>query len=272
MSQTYTPFDLDTSVWQEEYYSLSNYREQYQNYVNGDTLISGRTYAQLWQVGRTTFNFMSPVVNWINSDIYMGAIREDSSRRIWYIPTGQTAERLLYDFNLSVGPTYSFKDIPLDSFVVKRIDSVEICGSQRARYYIEPLPGPFLDSIFWVEGIGNNQGLLHRYNYFEDGVIPFYNCYQQANCGSCTLVNLTPPISETQLIQLSHVSPYGIDLTVLQTHVLTSVQLFDLQGKLLVQKTGRGESTMRLSVALPKGVYFLTALTQSGQQSIKVRL
>jgi len=133
--------------------------------ARGDTLINNIEYIKLYNTWRTTIVPVGycEVLYWGGPsyvNIYRGAIRTNEEQRVCFIEPGDTTDRLLYDFSLSVGDT-----VQIDGYNEKYtaevigIDSIQINGINRKRMSIE---GYLYDS--WIEGIGSEFGLFAPWN------------------------------------------------------------------------------------------------------------
>jgi len=190
-SQTYFHFPDSNAVWSERFnppeYEGYSYFLIY-GLLNQDTTIGSIKYNKLFSFSDTIFTEEYAT--------YIGGIREDSTKRIYYrginvyesyypIDTNIFGEVLLYDFSVKVGDTIENANvIPGDILIVDSVDSIFIKGKYRKRINLN------YSSSQWVEGIGNiRRGLL-----FQSGSVPtggFSNeliCHKQNN----TLLYLNP--------------------------------------------------------------------------------
>ena len=157
--QTYFPFPLENSQWSNRHRSyeldewfIPTYTVDWVNNfcaLGNDTIINAINYKQV------------DLCNNSGSD-YFGALRYDLGR-VYIVPKDSISEYLLYNFTLNSGDTaevilmngsaewpsvdYSFTDV-----VIQGVDTITVNGTQRRR----------LDTggAFWIEGIGNTQGLF----------------------------------------------------------------------------------------------------------------
>ncbi len=146
--------------------------DEYNYYVNGDTLINGFTYVKVFKKGTYNFNwFSSPPApptcvgyfSYINivPDFYL---RSDN-KEMYILFDGNPSETLLYDFDLSVGDTLPVTYNSLsNNVVVTGIDSLYTPYGYRKRFAIS---GPNTWSTELLEGIGHNLGLIET----MDGVL-----------------------------------------------------------------------------------------------------
>ena len=168
-AQTYFPFPDSNAVWSErfnppEYEGYSSY--PIYGLLNQDTIIKSIKYHKLFSFSDTIFTKEYAT--------YIGGIREDSTKRIYYkginvfescypADTNNYGEVLLYDFSVIVGDTIRNGNFNSDEYlIVTLIDSVLLNNKYRKRINFK------YNSSQWVEGIGNIiRGLL-----FTSGSLP----------------------------------------------------------------------------------------------------
>ena len=190
-AQTYFPFPDSNAVWSErfnppEYEGYSSY--PIYGLLNQDTIIKSIKYHKLFSFSDTIFTKEYAT--------YIGGIREDSTKRIYYkginvfescypADTNNYGEVLLYDFSVIVGDTIRNGNFTINDYlVVNLIDSVLLNNKYRKRIHFENYSW-----CQWIEGIGNILGLL-----FYSGDIPaggFSNeliCFKQND----TVIYLNP--------------------------------------------------------------------------------
>lgn len=120
----------------------------------------------------------------LNISTYLIAlIRQDpETGKVYGIRWRDTVERLLYDFNLSIGDTVRIW--PADGsdggdLVVDEIDTVKMGGVYRKRLLLYGIMGSGLHE-YWIEGIGSTYGLLgsgRSGTYVTDIHYPYLQCY-----------------------------------------------------------------------------------------------
>lgn len=173
-SQNYVPFPDSSAQWNVKFgwYGSPNWGvdETAIFFIDGDTLISGNIYSKIF------LYHGGPAIDTSNS-YYVGAIREQNKKiffRIipnpWtsppameYYPTNcnsqsDTADFLLYDFNLIVGDTIRNG---FTVFVINSIDSVLVQSTYRKRFNISN-NNIMWTNLYeeWIEGIGSTRGIL----------------------------------------------------------------------------------------------------------------
>lgn len=163
----YVPFPDSNAIWSEIHYPpvFSGDLPTCQSYVlfNEDTVINAQTYHKLFQLNDT-------VIDRKNA-IYMGGIREDSTKKIYYLgkhpyPSDfpEDEELLLYNFSVNIGDTIRNVMFMLIEhyIVVTEIDTIFFKDNSIRKIINFDYP-----YVKWMEGIGNNLGLL-----FFSGSIP----------------------------------------------------------------------------------------------------
>lgn len=176
----YIPFPDSNCIWSEKYTHAWNSGLQPTFYTyalfDEDTIINSIVYNQL-------FLLYDTVIAKDNAT-YIGAIREDSSHRIFFLGDGhfcgigtqpnENGEIILYDFSADVGDTIrnALFALPDEYLIVKEIDTVEYPSGARRVFHFEPIWW-----THWIEGIGNERGLL-----YYSGDRPFDGTYSDLIC------------------------------------------------------------------------------------------
>lgn len=182
-TKIYHPFPDSSAMW----ITLCNGFEigicsNSSTYLYGDTLINGITHHKLRNQhlygGTDNLGNCNPNYGFVN-DGYIGALREDTSKRIWFLPPKSIRDTLLYDFNLKLNDTlpnlYSGK-YHSDSVTVKSIDSVLIGKKFRKRFNLQSRNKSPYNPL--IEGIGSINGLLKGFaTPFEAGCS--LSCFEQ---------------------------------------------------------------------------------------------
>ena len=125
----------------------------YSHKFSGQTTIGNNTYFNVYE---STDSLQD---NWEQ----IGYLREDSiDHKVYY--KGLDEDGLLYDFNLEVGDSvyidnyyYDFTDALL---ICDSIDSININGQQKQRFYFYSGFSKSMYAEIWIEGIGSMWGLL----------------------------------------------------------------------------------------------------------------
>lgn len=120
--------------------------------MTGDTNISSTGYNKLFTPALiSTGGCFSTQLG------YLGCVREDTAnRKVYFIPSSQTTETLLYDFNLQPGDSVEgYLATWAGHPFVYAIDSVQVGSGYRKRWFINQAQG-----IYLIEGIGCTYGLV----------------------------------------------------------------------------------------------------------------
>jgi hypothetical protein len=158
---------------------------EYKYFMNGDTLIGDRTYFKLYKTGILYLDSPFEIKN-----KYMGAIR-DSADRIFYIEDKSVNEKLIYNFNASIGEPIC-NDCNEKNYPVARIDTLD---NGRKMFFIDVITVNCGSANSLIEGIGWLGGLLEgnacyshpgvRGSYlvcYSEGGIPVYQT-EISRCG-----------------------------------------------------------------------------------------
>ncbi len=164
---SYVPLPDSNAIWSEIYFPPWESEESITNYkyavFNEDTIIDEKTYHKLFILNDTVLNR--------ENAIYMGAIREDGTKKVYYrgdhiflvdpLYSPEEEEIQVYDFSVDIGDTIRNAIFTLSEhfLVVSDIDTIIINNTCRKRFHFL-LYGIIPHYIKWVEGIGNMNGLL----------------------------------------------------------------------------------------------------------------
>lgn len=115
-------------------------------YLSTDTLIDGTTYTKLMEAGKTP--------------IYVGAMREDNNRNVYFIPQGSTHEFMLYAFNAKVGDQLTNLWCGDDKWNVSGYTAVitNVVEGDRKTYVLSLNNGYENWEVSWIEGVGYTEG------------------------------------------------------------------------------------------------------------------
>ncbi len=180
MAQQYYPFRPDTAKWSVaswvHYYPGGYYdHATYFYFINGDTIFDTITYSKIYSVIPENTNLIDT-----SSAIYIGGLREDNQKHIYYKPAQLIQEFsihcMIMNFTLDEFLLYRFDVDSADSFYLNEYvgyditvldtDSVLVDSSYRRRLWVS---GPS-DYIEWIEGIGDMTSLFGTFcPMFESG-------------------------------------------------------------------------------------------------------
>lgn len=143
------------------------HRSEEQFIIHGDTVISGVPYAKLYSTVHhmlDVFHSWPPHTETIHTYDSIGPsfIRYDTLiNKVFYLPSIDSTERLIYDFNLQVGDTTPLQSINLETTVVRSIDTVSVFGISVRRFFITDVSQNMPESLNYIlEGIGGSNGLI----------------------------------------------------------------------------------------------------------------
>lgn len=256
-----------TSIWYEEYGAadgLHYYKDLNTYFIDGDTVLSGKTYYQLYwnQIDSVwdAFTDSFQTVN-INSHIYQGGIREDAQKRFYMMYPGQSAENLMFDFNLNIGDplpnTVSNYNCNTPPNTVTGIDTVYLGSTPIKRFHFPP--GLFNKTLY--EGIGSSGGLIWFGSlcqaYHAGGCIVAYKKGVDSLYIGCN--QSATALSEISVTQPASVYPNPADdffslKTPSAVHGVLS--MYDVFGKLVLTKELISNKDQVSVCTLAPGFYF----------------
>lgn len=173
---------------------------------------------------------------------YKGALRNDNGI-VYYVPRDSTQEYTLFDFTVTEGDTLyniyweeywggvvHFEEIPIHTGA---IDSVLIWGSYRKRIN--------LDGAYWIEGVGNTNGLFLNPLNNVSGYCVELACmsvrdsimYPIESVGSCHLTINSEENKHIQFNVYPNPNKSGVLFVEHNTNELVDYQMLDLQGKII---------------------------------------
>jgi hypothetical protein len=252
---------------------------------------------------------LNPGLNSRNSKIYdshisnepSALIREDSSKRVFIKPSVfyydsypliDTAEFVLYDFNLSLNDTVTvflkslennyFRFLPYELFV-ENIDSVWSATGFRKRFRMLPVTGSIWGSCdgenYWIEGIGSTVAPL--YTYLGEG-----SCFENSHAlhnfiignefiygenTDCNLVySLDEKKNDPEILKIVPNPVVNISTVIWKSNnaSLADYEIKDLIGRRMISKTfTRGH--LQINIArneFPPGIYILSVTDLNGEK------
>ena len=170
LNAQYHPFLESGKTWRELVDDAFGnwYIDEYQ--IETDTIINSVGYKKIEMVWSNDPN--------LNLPIYIGAAREDTvAKKVYIYYANDTTERLLYDFDLSVGDQHTFVNCHAvlfgfnpGNFIVDSIGIyIDANGLNRKVWYLNYSQNGITSRI--VEGVGSNTGLFTyscHFNYWKD--------------------------------------------------------------------------------------------------------
>jgi len=267
----YTPFPDSNAIWSEIYRApvSEGYKEEYRALAifNEDTIINSIKYHKLFRLYDTLLNR--------DKAVYLGGIREDSSKRVFYkgdnlyeeylyMNTNDNGEVLLYDFSLEVGDTLYGGNFALsdeEKLIVTKIDTILYNNSFRRKHHFQ------FSRQKWIEGIGNIRGLL-----FISGALPtngIYNtliCFKQngeqkylnpeyEECFPGVLSSKIKAPGENEVLVYPNPSAGHIHFEKLQDFKILTI--YDLHGQIIENREIYSKDCLTLDTyRFPPGMYF----------------
>lgn len=289
-TSAYFPFPDSGIVWRQEGYvggncccsgSVCLQEDDYQYFLNGDTLIGSFIYNKLYKTGNTIDHIIGPYTcpPWCTgndeyyyyNNTYAGCIRQDTAqRKVFYAPPGSPQDTLLYDFNLNVGDTLPPSWINPNSNYVTAIDSILVGGFFHKRFQLSS--SDFPGEVAIIEGIGSSLGLLSPL-MTNNNVSSYYNMLL------CVTVNGIPVYPDTATIcsLASQINDAGNELAVsispnpfsdlltihLNNHIQTELILYDLALRRIFQQTFVSHISLNTE-QLAKGAYIYEVQVKNG--------
>jgi hypothetical protein len=156
-AQPYSHYINHTSKWScRNFYSIPFTTITHFTYsIDGDTTISALDYFKLHKYGIDTSFYLGNVYDIDTINLYAGALREDASKKFYFVLPFSSQEKLLFDFNLypgmSVGNILSDEICP-GNWVVSE-DTLWLGTEVRKQFHLN-------NSMSIVEGVGGLGGLI----------------------------------------------------------------------------------------------------------------
>ena len=224
-AQEYTKFNFQQGIWLEEEYEKMDHSLYRQSYCENDTIINDHQFYKLFE---STISLYEPGL-YPDTVLhkYLGAIRENESKQVFFKGIYDSIPEIIYDFNLQLGDTFRLWST---NNIVSSIDSIEVCGKVRKSYTISN-PN-MLETL--VEGIGFSNGLLGYEKVPSSG--EYYNrlaCYTEQNNSSCSDCSLI--LGQKNYTSSLVLSPNPVhDILNLQSvKNISSIKIFNLLGTVL---------------------------------------
>ncbi|MEM9983957.1 MAG: hypothetical protein AAF804_02575, partial [Bacteroidota bacterium] len=180
--------------------------KDYRLFFQGDTLIQGQLYQQLWSQIFYHEYFDNGVV--VDSSLQppepYALMREDSTQQRVYLHDGNSpdslSDQLWFDFSLQVNDTvprgYVY-EMGLGDYVVTQIDTFTLSNGEKRRIFtVKDVSGTFSTEL--IEGVGSERGFLEPFTYDQvSGLFGGENieCQQKGEVnvfGSCQRIASVP--------------------------------------------------------------------------------
>jgi len=218
----------------------------------GDTIINDTMYKKVLKAEDEFHN------NWELN----GYIREDSSRKVYYLNYEcYYEEYLIYDFNVNIGDTINY----FEPYIVDSIDSIYISNQYRKRIFIHSIISSFSD--VWIEGIGSIYGVINSMTegvvgirfellcFYENDTLSYidssynecyYNTYNVIENISVNSPFIIYPNPATQTINISFNNQQNMPYT---------FELYNYYGEIICKKQIINSTSFELS-NISNGIYF----------------
>ncbi len=278
--QNYVPFSTTIAKWDCLFWNqwgptdivLTNYKY----IMSGDTLIKGRQYKKMFFKD----DFSNPLR-------YIGGLREDTSRQIFFFPystsfmttapitfPNDTVEQLLYTFNnLSIGTT-----LPINTgnavITVNGIDSVLVGTTYHKRYAIHNQNMLGMPE-YWIEGIGSTKELFSPFTYefewifytlcYEDSMSYHINNPNQNSLDSCHYMSGLKEYSANSIFQ-TYPNPASNHLTIESSTLFkeATISILNIESQILIQQTMQQPQTIIDVSGFARGMYFVKINSDKG--------
>jgi hypothetical protein len=276
----YHPFPYSNAIWKFQNSDVASSGPgpcsglnfcyiDYQYRLSGDTIISGKRYANVYRDVSYSNCPCGPNSSQNVYAGYCGGIRNDTLNKRVYWANFSGPEQLLYDFNWVVGDTFT----PCNN-TIAAIDSVLIGSSYRKRFITS-------DSAHFIEGIGsvglgemNGDGadLFDPHCGLSMSPYQTFMCYSDSsvsylmNVFSCN--SLSKGIAEIFKNEELDVSispnPTSDSFTLLfyKTQKNTTIRLTDVTGREIRTENFSGKKLTLQKGDLKSGVYFIQTINE----------
>jgi len=198
-TNTYHPFPDSNATWNIHYsfaFACPFYVDlnAYYSYtITGDTIINSQNYHVI-SIPYVDANCPAIPVPGI-----VACIRQDTAlRKVFYIWHSDIVEKVLYDFNMSLGDT--MHNLFMQSCIVTSIDSILIGNDYRKQWHV----GGLTNTVSIIEGIGSANGIFEDCNcYTVDGPGAQLMCFTNNGTtlypGAATQCDLITPVGDPGL-------------------------------------------------------------------------
>jgi len=271
-AQTYYPFPKDSAQWSVEHlieqsfpFSDVYYTKHYG--LVGDTIINSVTYSKFYG-NNLNFTNDDSMFN-IATAQYVGAIREDTSKKVWIRLPQDTFDIAYYDFGLNIGDTFNFNIffIPADYGVVTAVDSILIDGKYRRQIHLQDANGM---EETWIEGIGSTSGWFEYPSggtiygsllCFSENDTLKYN--QKGYCHRYKPINdgIEEPGYDNNIKTYPTLASNELYIELINVNISYTYSVFDVNGRIIEQNVYTNNSLEIIDTKdFPNGIYFIKLL------------
>jgi hypothetical protein len=240
----------------------------YNYYLNGDTTINDLDYKILVQAGLSEFSwFANPPVGAgcsgsdVIENIPLGFLRTED-KKMFFLPSVESQEVLLYDFNLEIGSTLPVSYVNLQEDVY--VTSIDIISTPFGNLKRFGLSNSWSDYL--IEGIGHSKGFLEPLSISLECGYELM-CYSMDDESyfpesglSCMLVSgLAENSAKSDLLNI-YPNPTYQATNILTGHSMVngSVRIYNTQGQIALERRGlAGENLNINNLQLDAGLYIV---------------
>lgn len=250
--QVYHPFPTDSAMWINVTHFDDNtwWNNTPVYHITGeDTVINGTPYNKLFE-----------------NNIYIGGLREDSLKKVYFVSLDSTNEHLIYDFSLSAGDTvwvwgHTGGPFGFNRLIIESEDSILLAnGEVRRVLNINDQQNP---SDQWIEGIGSTYGLLTSGCFSSLRVIHL----TQFILKGVIVYPLTTSIEKADMFQANLIvspNPFSTQLTFSHSNSSqATISLYNFLGQQVLQQTVTNSATINTE-QLADGIYFYELRNDKG--------
>lgn len=245
-------------------------------FIKGDSIVNTIKYQKYFVSSDSIYD--------INSGTFFALLREDTTRKTYYIPKDSISEFLLYDFSLNTGDeTTVYPSFELFSGAINvkatQVDSILLGTAYRKRIKIIGVDQNTNYDEYWIEGIGSTMGLFNSgltgfviFDITYPSLLCFENngasVYDNPDFNSCYEIGGTSINDIQDEIQLSiYPNPFNHSIK-LEGKGRYSFYVSDISGKAL--STGNFVTTTTIDFySYTKGVYLINITSESGHRSVR---
>ncbi|MFI5217947.1 MAG: T9SS type A sorting domain-containing protein [Bacteroidia bacterium] len=276
-AQNYVPFALDSAAWSVDFITPGPFSQEFHvprlYFMNGDSVINGLNYHKTYQYGDSIpFNsggLLTSLIREQNKIIYCRYFNWNNF----------SSEFELYNFNLTIGDTFSFPNI-IDSvkMVLISVDSEYTTTGYRKAFNFNIVYNPsaaFYMNPRWVEGIGD---IVNGIVYLEVPILDWWCqalCYSESyflvwnwNQGNCWITGMDETTHSEKIKLLNNPSLEKIQILFPDNlFIEKEITVHEISGKIVGQYKFYDQEFTLFKHSLGRGMYFLDI--KSGDDFLK---
>lgn len=269
--QSYHPLPDSNAKWCIMYNNgvipppIWTYTNYWETYYSGDTTILNQEYKR---IEKTEFDIFC-LNTVISGPDYIGAIRDDTIlKQVFYIPEGDSEEKLIYDFNLGVGDTLISPLNFNQPLIVDNVDSVLIKNEYHKRIWFQ------YGEATIIEGIGSVTGIVEELVAFEGGsflcamyvdtslIYPDHPCNLSAT-DTCLTSNIESQFNDSEFSIFPNPAKDHFQIKISSEILLhhPRLEIISITGRIYESETLTNEITQIVSNDLISGIYIIKVYT-----------